>query len=170
MRLWSNPDSAARRRERRLAAGLRRSDPEALREVYEDYGGSTFGYLVSVMGDRAAAEDVQQEVFLEVWRRGAGYDPARGSLGTWILMMARSRAVDALRKRAPEPFRREVERLRPTVERLVELPREACSPPDAPPLRPPVDRVAAPRPAWSRPLVAIAAACRCWRSGWSPAS
>jgi RNA polymerase sigma-70 factor, ECF subfamily len=103
MRPWSNPESAARRRERRLAAGLRRSDPAALREIYEDHGGSTFGYLVSAMGDRAAAEDVQQEVFLEVWRRGASYDPARGSLSTWIMVIARSRAIDALRKRMREP-------------------------------------------------------------------
>ena len=55
------------------------------------------------MGDRAAAEDVQQEVFLEVWRRGASYDPARASLSTWIMVIARSRAIDALRKRVREP-------------------------------------------------------------------
>ena len=103
MRPWSNPESAARRRERRLAAGLRRSDPAALREVYEDHGGSTFGYLVSALGNRATAEDVQQEVFFEVWRRGPTYDPARAGLGTWIMMIARSRAIDTLRKRVPEP-------------------------------------------------------------------
>ncbi len=100
---WSDPDAAGRRRERRLAAGLRRSDPAALRTVYEDYGGAAFGYLVSALGDRAAAEDVQQEVFLEVWRRGASYDPSRGSLGTWIMSIARNRGVDHLRKRVPEP-------------------------------------------------------------------
>jgi len=38
---------------------------------------------------------VQQEVFLEVWRRGPSYDPARAGLGTWIMMIARSRAIDA---------------------------------------------------------------------------
>ena len=103
MRPWPTPDAAARRRERRLAAGLRRSDPAALREVYEDYGAATFGFLRGALGDRAAAEDVQQEVFLEVWRRGGRYDPARGSLGTWIMAIARSRAIDALRRRVPEP-------------------------------------------------------------------
>ena len=103
MRPWSNPESAARRRERRLTAGLRRSDPAALREIYEEHGALTFGYLVAAMGDRAAAEDVQQEVFLEVWRRGASYDPERSGLGTWIMVIARSRAIDALRKRVREP-------------------------------------------------------------------
>jgi RNA polymerase sigma-70 factor (ECF subfamily) len=103
VRPWSSPDAAAVRSERELVAGLRRSDPEALRRLYEDYGGATFGYLLSVMGDRASAEDVQQEVFLDVWRRGGTYDPKRGSLGTWILTIARSRAIDALRKRVPEP-------------------------------------------------------------------
>jgi RNA polymerase sigma-70 factor, ECF subfamily len=46
---------------------------------------------------------VHQEVFLEVWRRGPSYDPGRSSLGTWIMLIARSRAIDHLRRRTPEP-------------------------------------------------------------------
>ena len=56
-----------------------------------------------VLGDRAAAEDVQQQVFLEVWQRAERYDPARGGLLTWMLQIARSRAIDHLRRRVPEP-------------------------------------------------------------------
>jgi RNA polymerase sigma-70 factor, ECF subfamily len=86
-----------------LGASLRRQEPGALEAVYAEFGGTTFGYLLSLIGDRGAAEDVQQEVFTEVWRRGRQYDPKRGNLLAWILTIARSRAIDHLRKRVPEP-------------------------------------------------------------------
>jgi RNA polymerase sigma-70 factor (ECF subfamily) len=91
------------RRRRSLGAALRRRETGALEAVYEEFGGTTFAYVRSVVRDRGAAEDVQQEVFTEVWRRAGEYDPARGGLLTWILTIARSRAIDYLRKRVPEP-------------------------------------------------------------------
>ncbi len=51
----------------------------------------------SVLGDEPAAEDVVQDVFLQLWRRPAAYDPRRGTLRTFVLMLTRSRAVDRLR-------------------------------------------------------------------------
>lgn len=92
------------RAERRLAKGLRRRDPDALAEIHRTYGGVVLGYLRGALRDPATAEDVHQEVFLEVWRRGESYDPDRASLGTWIMLIARSRAIDNLRKRVPEPL------------------------------------------------------------------
>jgi RNA polymerase sigma-70 factor (ECF subfamily) len=89
--------------EDRLVAGLRRGDPEALAQAHRDYGGAVLGYLRGMIRDPGGAEDVHQEVFLEVWRRGSSFDPARATLGTWILLIARSRAIDHLRKRVPEP-------------------------------------------------------------------
>jgi RNA polymerase sigma-70 factor, ECF subfamily len=89
--------------EDRLVAGLRRGDPDALAQAHRDFGGAVLGYLRRVLGDPSAAEDVHQEVFLEVWRRGPSFDPDRASLGTWILLIARSRAIDHMRKRVPEP-------------------------------------------------------------------
>ncbi|HTI35100.1 MAG TPA: sigma-70 family RNA polymerase sigma factor [Miltoncostaea sp.] len=89
--------------ERRLAARLRRGDPDGLAEVHRTYGGLVLGYLRNALHDLGAAEDVHQEVFLEVWRRGPDYDPDRASLGTWIMLIARSRAIDHLRHRIPEP-------------------------------------------------------------------
>lgn len=90
-------------REQRLARALRERRPGALEAVYEAHAGSVFGYLVQTLADRGAAEDVHQQVFLEVWQRGQGYDPSRASLLTWIMTIARSRAIDHLRKRVPEP-------------------------------------------------------------------
>jgi RNA polymerase sigma-70 factor (ECF subfamily) len=91
------------RAERRLAARLRRREPAALEELHERYGVMVFGYLQQALGDRGAAEDVHQQVFLEVWQRGRSYDPRRSSAATWIMTIARSRAIDHLRRRVPEP-------------------------------------------------------------------
>lgn len=92
-----------RRRERRLARGLRRRDPEAIETLQHEHGAMLLGYLTSLLGDRATAEDVLQLTLLELWRRGPDYDPARGSPLTWALTIARSRALDQLRRRLPEP-------------------------------------------------------------------
>jgi RNA polymerase sigma-70 factor (ECF subfamily) len=91
------------RAERRLAARLRAGDADALAAAYDAYGAATFGLLVRMLGDRAAAEDVQQQVFTEVWRRAGDYDPRRAGLLTWVLTIARSRAIDHLRRCVPEP-------------------------------------------------------------------
>lgn len=87
----------------RLIAALNRRDPEALNAIHEEYGAVLLGYLGGILGDRATAEDVLQVTLLEIWERGAGYDPSRASLLTWMMMIARSRAIDHLRKRLPEP-------------------------------------------------------------------
>jgi len=93
----------ATREEKRLAARLRRRDRSALNDLYELYGRATFGFLVRALPDRATAEDVQQQVFLEAWQRSPTYDPRRASPATWLMTIARSRAVDHLRRRTPEP-------------------------------------------------------------------
>jgi RNA polymerase sigma-70 factor (ECF subfamily) len=71
--------------------------------VMEAHGRAMLGYLVQLLGDRTSAEDVLQQVLLEVWQRGSSYDPDRAGLLTWVLMIARSRAIDELRRRVPEP-------------------------------------------------------------------
>ena len=96
--------SLARRADRRMADGLRAGDPRALENVHAQCGSTVFGYLRHTLRDRSAAEDVFQQVFTEIWRRGSQYDPSRGSLATWALTIARSRAIDELRRRRPEPL------------------------------------------------------------------
>ena len=91
------------RAEQRLAGRLRDGDPDALAEMYRQYGATTFGFLLRALRDRGAAEDVQQQVYTEVWRRAAEYDPERAGLLTWTMTIARSRAIDHLRRRVPEP-------------------------------------------------------------------
>ena len=95
--------SAVPAAEARLAAQLRAGDPEALSVLHATYGRTVFGFLRSALPDRGAAEDVFQVVMTEVWRRGAAYDPERAGLLTWVMTIARSRAIDELRRRVPEP-------------------------------------------------------------------
>lgn len=94
----------ATRDDRRLADALRAGDPRALETFHARFGGTVFGYLLATLRERAAAEDVFQTVMTEVWRRAPRYDPERGSLATWALTIARSRAIDELRRRRPEPL------------------------------------------------------------------
>lgn len=95
--------SAPSTTELRIAAGLRRSDPDAVRALYAEYGPGALALLHDAIRDRSAVEDVYQQVLLEAWLRGRTYDPARASLRTWLATIARSRAIDHLRRRIPEP-------------------------------------------------------------------
>jgi RNA polymerase sigma-70 factor (ECF subfamily) len=88
----------------RIADGLRRGDPDAVRALYAEYGPRTLAEISATLGDRNAAEDVFQQVLLEAWLRCDSYDPARASLRTWLATIARSRAIDHLRRRIPEPL------------------------------------------------------------------
>ena len=89
--------------ERRLIAMLGGGDPVAIGLVEDRYGRLLIGFLSEALPDRASAEDVKQQVLLEIWRRGPEYDPERGGLLTWMMTIARSRAIDELRRRRPEP-------------------------------------------------------------------
>ena len=74
-----------------------RGDESALATVYQRYGAILFGLLVRILNDRAEAEDVLQEVFVQVWQRAANFDESRGRAFTWLVTLARSRAIDRLR-------------------------------------------------------------------------
>ena len=99
----AGPDRVASSADQRLAVRLRQGDPAALSELHAAYGRTVLGFLVRALGDRASAEDVFQQVFLEAWQRGPAYDPDRAAPLTWLMSIARSRAIDDLRRRVPEP-------------------------------------------------------------------
>jgi RNA polymerase sigma-70 factor, ECF subfamily len=75
-------------------------DPEAFAVFYDRHGGAAFSLAYRIVGDRAAAEEVTQEAFISVWRSGARFDAARGSVRSWLLSVVRNRAIDFLRSRA----------------------------------------------------------------------
>ncbi len=70
----------------------------------EAHGRTLLGFLTQMLRDPGTAEDVLQQVLLEVWQRAENYNPDRASLLTWVLTIARSRALDELRRRVPEPL------------------------------------------------------------------
>jgi RNA polymerase sigma-70 factor (ECF subfamily) len=88
-------------------------DRDAFEQLYRRHGATTFAYLRSQLRNRPAAEDVQQQVWLEVWERRSSFDPARASFLTWVMLIARSRAIDAQRRRQPELYdpQRDLDRL-----------------------------------------------------------
>jgi RNA polymerase sigma-70 factor (ECF subfamily) len=77
-----------------------RKDPEAFEVLYDRHGGAAYSLAYRIVGERAAAEEVTQEAFISVWRSGARFDAARGSVRSWLLSVVRNRAIDFLRSRA----------------------------------------------------------------------
>jgi RNA polymerase sigma-70 factor, ECF subfamily len=75
-------------------------DPEALEVFHNRHGGVAYSLAYRIVGEKAAAEDVTQEAFISIWRSGARFDRARGSVRSWMLSIVRNRAIDALRSRA----------------------------------------------------------------------
>lgn len=73
--------------------------PEALAELYDRYSPTLLGLAKRVLGNASDAEEVLQEVFVHVWNQAGRYDAARSSVSTWLVLIARSRAIDRLRSR-----------------------------------------------------------------------
>lgn len=83
-----------------LLQAIARRDETALGSLYDRYRLILFGLLVRILSSREEAEDILQEVFLQVWRRAADFDERRGKPFTWLVTLARSRAIDRLRQLA----------------------------------------------------------------------
>jgi len=80
-----------------LLKAVARGDEQALAQLYDSYRLILFGLLVRILNSREEADDVLQEVFLQVWRRARDFDETRGKPFTWLVTLARSRAIDRLR-------------------------------------------------------------------------
>jgi RNA polymerase sigma-70 factor (ECF subfamily) len=87
-------------------ARVTEGDSAAFAVIYDRHGGVAYSLAYRMCGRAQAAEDVVQEAFLSAWRRASSYDPARGSLRTWLLGIVHHRAVDALRKTGGDARRR----------------------------------------------------------------
>jgi RNA polymerase sigma-70 factor, ECF subfamily len=82
-------------------------NPRAFELLYDRHGGAAFSLAYRMVGNRAAAEDIIQEAFLSIWRSRLRYDPARGSVRTWVLGIVHNRAIDGLRRNLVHDRRRE---------------------------------------------------------------
>jgi RNA polymerase sigma-70 factor (ECF subfamily) len=91
---------AERLADEELMPQIGEKNPDAFEVFYDRHGGVAYSLAYRIVGERGAAEDVTQEAFISIWRSGARYDAARGSVRTWMLGIVRNRAIDALRSKA----------------------------------------------------------------------
>jgi RNA polymerase sigma-70 factor, ECF subfamily len=92
------PEALQRLADEELMTLVERRDPEAFAVLYDRHGGAAYSLAHRIVGNPGLAEDVTQEAFLSVWRSGARFDAARGSVRSWTLGIVRNRAIDALRR------------------------------------------------------------------------
>lgn len=85
-----------------LVSAMRSGDQNAMAALYDRYSPVVYSVALRVLGDTGAAEDIQQDVFLQLWRNPGAFDASRGNLGAWLAVITRNRAIDTLRKRRPE--------------------------------------------------------------------
>ncbi len=90
-----------------IIAQVAAGDQAAFATLYDRLAPTVFGVIRRVLRDPAQSEEVTQEAFLEIWRQAARYDPAKGSVPTWAVMIARRRAVDRVRSEQAHRDRQE---------------------------------------------------------------
>ena len=85
-----------------LVSAIRSGDEQAIEQLYERYSAIVYSVALRILGDTGAAEDILQEVFMQLWRSPDAFDATRGSLPGWLAVITRNRAIDSLRRRRPE--------------------------------------------------------------------
>lgn len=85
-----------------LVSSIRAGNQGAMAVLYDRYSAIVYSVALRVLGDTGVAEDVLQDVFMQLWRNPSAFDASRGKLAPWLAVIARNRAIDALRKRRPE--------------------------------------------------------------------
>jgi RNA polymerase sigma-70 factor, ECF subfamily len=91
----SSQDDAA------LLVLVQRGDDHAMAALFDRYSKVVYSVALRVLRDPASAEDVLQEVFMQIWRNPDGFVATRGSLGGWLAVVSRNRSIDALRRKRP---------------------------------------------------------------------
>src|ERR1700761_2307247 len=84
-----------------LLSLVQKGDEYAMASLYDRYSKIVYSVSLRVLRDPASAEDVVQEIFMQIWRNPEGFVATRGSLGGWLAVVARNRSIDALRRRRP---------------------------------------------------------------------
>ena len=90
-----------------LVRGLLQRDVRSFEQLYDRHSRAVYSLVLRILQQAATAEEVVQDVFLQLWRNAALYDSARGPLLPWLLTLARNRALDQLRLKSERQRRRE---------------------------------------------------------------
>ena len=83
-----------------LVGLLKERDNRAFNYLYDNYSSALYGIILPIVQEAEVANDILQEVFLNIWRKIETYDPAKGRLFTWMLNIARNASIDTLRSRS----------------------------------------------------------------------
>lgn len=100
----SGPSAETKRAQSEDAGALdrvRRRDPSAMTEIFDRYARMAYAIALRVVKDAPRAEDIVQDVFFHLWENPGAFAADRGSLGAWIAVVARNRAIDMLRRQRP---------------------------------------------------------------------
>jgi len=84
-----------------LLALVQSGDEQAMASLFDRYSKVVYSVALRVLRDPSSAEDVLQEVFMQIWRNPDSFTAARGSLGGWLAIVSRNRSIDALRRKRP---------------------------------------------------------------------
>jgi RNA polymerase sigma-70 factor, ECF subfamily len=80
---------------------VQKGDEYAMASLFDRYSKIVYSVALRVLRDPASAEDVLQEIFMQIWRNPNGFIATRGSLGGWLAVVSRNRSIDALRRKRP---------------------------------------------------------------------
>ena len=86
--------------EQDLTGLLKQHSEEAFNYLYDHYSGSLYGIINQIVTNKETANDILQEVFINIWSKIDSYDPAKGRLFTWMLNIARNAAIDKIRSKS----------------------------------------------------------------------
>ena len=84
-----------------LLTRIQAGDQKAMAEIFDRYGSTVYSVALRVLKDSGQAEDVMQEIFFQLWKSPYAFARERGSLGAWLAVITRHRAIDSLRRRKP---------------------------------------------------------------------
>ena len=85
-----------------LVTAIRSADQSAMAALYDRYSSIVYSVALRVLQDAGAAEDVLQDIFMQLWRNPGAFDATRGNMAAWLAVISRHRAIDVLRRRRPE--------------------------------------------------------------------
>ncbi len=100
----SAPSEPARMRsadDEALLERVRAKDQNSMTDLFDRYGSMVYSVALRVLKDPGNAEDIMQDIFFQLWENPQAFNAGRGSLGAWLLVVARNRAIDSLRRRKP---------------------------------------------------------------------
>jgi RNA polymerase sigma-70 factor, ECF subfamily len=100
-RTWNSETAIGSLDDNAMLTRLGQRDVNAMEEIFRRYSRPVYSVALRVLRDTGQAEDVLQEVFLQLWRNPAAFVQDRGSLGAWLVVVARNRSIDLLRRRKP---------------------------------------------------------------------